>query len=391
MKFTLTDEQSMIQQSAIKYLQDSVTSESVRSAMASGVGYNLEHWQHITNELGWSAVHVPQAYAGLNLSYVELVLLLEQMGRYLYCSPFLASSVMATNTLLLAATAQQKADYIPTLCSGQQTATLAFVSLDGSRNVIDWGTNSVQATYQTRQDGFQLNGTFHYVIDGHTADVIIVAARQIGTEGDDGVSLFMVPANMTGVERCLQPTMDQTRKQALIKLNNIVVPRQNLIGSEGKSAEHLVNSIALANIALAAEQVGGAQQVLDNTVNYTKERYQFNRPIASFQAIKHKAADMMLRCEVARSGVYYGACVASDFMLHKANAKELREAASIAKAYASNAYYDNASESLQMHGGVGFTWEFDVHLYFKRAKASQLFLGNSNHHYEQLADQLLGY
>ncbi|WP_372749971.1 acyl-CoA dehydrogenase family protein, partial [Litorivivens sp.] len=210
-----------------------------------------------------------------------------------------------------------------------------------------------------------------------------------GSSGEEGVSLFAVPADSAGLARSNLPLLDQTRKMANLTFEKVKVSAANLLGQAGEAWPVLDKALDLATIALAAEQMGGSQQLLDSTVEYTKERVQFNRPIASFQSIKHKAADMMLRVEAARSAVYYAACVADEVLQNGPLAGELREAASIAKAYCSDAYFKNAGEALQMHGGVGFTWEYDVHLYFKRAKGSEHMLGNAAYHRERVASVIL--
>ena len=234
-----------------------------------------------------------------------------------------------------------------------------------------------------------LDGDYRYVIDGHTADLLIVAARAEGTTDDEGISLFLLPAATSGVSRQWLATMDQARKQAAVQLNGVSLTADALMGEPGQGWTSLSKIIDLATIALAAEQVGGCQQLLDMTVDYTSERVQFNRTIASYQAVKHKAADMMLQTEVARSAIYYAACVAQEALEGGPLAGELREAASVAKSYCSDAYFAVAGDALQLFGGVGFTWEYDVHLYFKRAKSSEHLLGNGVFHRERLARMLL--
>ena len=232
--------------------------------------------------------------------------------------------------------------------------------------------------------------------DGHTAGLLIVAARAQGSEGVEGISLFALPAETAGVDRRWLPTMDQTRRQAEVALQNVQLPANALLGGEGAAWPQLEKVLQLAQIAVAAEQMGGAQQALDISVEYAKGRVQFNRPIASFQALKHQAADMMLKAEVSRSAVYYAACIAQEALLCEtggdgdpALASELPEAAAIAKSYCSDAFFFNASTGLQMHGGVGFTWEYDIQLYFKRARSTETFLGNGDWQREQLAKLLL--
>ena len=383
MEFAFTQEQEMIRDTAASFLKDASTSAAIRSAMASDLGYSPELWQRICSEMYWQALHIPEQYGGMGLGYVELVAVLEQMGRYLLCSPYLATVAMATNALLIAGSDSQKSEILPQLIEGK-TATLAF---NCGGNV--WNSNAINASYRHDGNDLILNGEYRYVLDGHSADYLILAAREEGSSGDDGISLFVCEAENDGIQRSLLPTMDQSRRQASIQLNNLRLSKQTLMGEFATAAKSLAKILDLATIALAAEQAGGMQQVLDITVDYTKTRNQFGRSIAGFQAIKHKAADMMLRNEVARSAVYYAACIADDALSSGPLADELAEAASIAKSYCSEAYFKNAGEALQMHGGVGFTWEYDVHLYFKRAKASEHFLGNSSYHRDRVAGVLL--
>ena len=388
MEFAFTDEQLMIRDTAQAFLAEVSTSEAIRAAMATEQGYDPALWQQVCRDLVWPALHIPAQYGGMGLGYVELVAMLEQMGRYLFCSPFFSTVCLGVNALLLAGTDEQKKTWLPRITEGT-TAALAHADALAGTAAGRWDNATITAIAQPRGNGYLLNGDYRYVCDGASAELLILAARAPGTQGDDGISLFVLPANHPGVERQLLPTLDQTRKQASIHLRNVQVGADARMGSAGNAGGILNLILDLAAIALAAEQTGGAQQCLDMAVAYTKERVQFGRSIASFQAIKHKAADMMLRVEVARSGVYYAACVAQEALESGPLAGELAEAASIAKSYCSDAYFKNAAECLQMHGGVGFTWEYDVHLHFKRAKASEHYLGNAAYHREKLAQLLL--
>lgn len=380
MDFAFTDEQQMIRDSAETFLKATSTSAAVRAAMASELGYDPELWQRLCSELYWQAIHLPESCGGLGLSYIEVVALFEQMGRFLLCAPYFSTVALAGNALLCAASESQKENYLGQICGGT-TATLAFT------NNRDWSASGVSATYTRDGDSLLLNGDYRYVIDGHSAELLVLAARELGSEGEAGIRLFVVAAEQEGIQRQLLPTMDQTRRQACISLDNLRVTADDELAHSDWPA--LQKTLQLATIALAAEQTGAMQQLLDTTVDYTLERKQFNRPIASFQAIKHKAADMMLRTEVARSAIYYAACVADEALTGGPLADELAEAASIAKSWCSESCFKNAAEALQMHGGVGFTWEYDVHLYFKRAKASEHFLGDSSWHRESIAAMLL--
>jgi alkylation response protein AidB-like acyl-CoA dehydrogenase len=384
MEFAFTDEQQMIRDTAQAFLAEIADSAAVRRAMATEQGYEDDVWQRICGEMVWPAIHIPEQYGGMGLGYVELVALLEQMGRYLLCSPFYATVCLGANALMVAGNEAQKSEYLTAIGEGSLTATLGYTSPGGR-----WDATAVQATAVPVAGGYQLNGVLRHVPDGHTAQLLIVAARTPGSEGEDGISLFALPAATAGVTRQWLPTMDQTRKQAEITLDDVTLPADALMGEVGQAWPQLQRIIQLATVAVSAEQMGGTQQVLDLAVDYSKERYQFRRPIASFQAIKHKAADMMLQAEVARSAVYYAACVADDALRDGPMAAELAEAASVAKAWCSDAYFSNAGDALQIFGGVGFTWEYDVHLYFKRAKSTEHFLGNGAWHREQVASLLL--
>ena len=381
MQFTFTEEQLMIRDTAAAFLADVSGGESVRRAMATEQGYEDAVWQRLCTEMYWQACHIPEAYGGMGLGQVELIAIQEQIGRHLLCAPFFSSACLATNAICLAGSEQQKERYLPQLAEGL-TATLAYIG--DSRQC---SSAAVTAVYEKSAAGYRINGRASYVIDGHTAQLIVVAARAANSIGQQGISLFILPADHPGLERRWLPTMDQTRKQAELRFNNLSLPQDSLLGEEaGADLDRLID---LASIALAAEQMGAAQQLLDMTVEYAKERQQFNRPIASFQAIKHKAADMMLRVEAARSAVYYAACIAQEAVGGGPLSAQLGEAAAIAKASCNEACFSNAAEALQIHGGVGFTWEYDVHLFLKRAKASEQMLGSSAYHYERIAGLLL--
>ncbi len=384
MEFAFTQEQEMIRDTAAAFLAEFSDSEAVRRAMATEQGYEPQLWRRICSDMVWQAIHIPESCGGMGLGYVEVVAMMEQMGRYLLCAPFFSSVCLAGNALRVAGSEMQQVHWLGQLCDGSLTASVAF---SGGSN--RWDAEAITATWRQEGAGYVLNGDYRYVIDGHTADLLIVAARAAGTAGADGISLFLLPAATMGVTRQWLPTMDQTRKQAAVQLDNVSLGADALMGEAGGGWEPLSKVIDLATIALAAEQVGGCQQLLDMTVAYTGERVQFNRTIASYQAVKHKAADMMLQTEVARSAVYYAACVAQEALAGGPLAGELSEAASVAKSYCSDAYFAVAGDALQLFGGVGFTWEYDVHLYFKRAKSSEQLLGNGTQHRERLARALL--
>jgi alkylation response protein AidB-like acyl-CoA dehydrogenase len=377
MDFAFTEEQEELRESARGFLAEFSGPEQVRHAAESELGYDPELWKQLGAELGWTSVVIPEEYGGLGLSYVELVALLEMMGGTLLCAPFFSSVCLGGNALLSGGSEEQKQEHLPGIAEGLTRATLASTEASGR-----WDAAGIETIARPDGGDFVLNGVKTFVVDGHCADLLIVAARREGSSGEDGVSLFVVPGDTPGVERRSLPTMDQTRRQAEVTLRDVRLPASGLMGEEGAGWAPLKRTLELAGVALAAEQVGGAQRCLDMAVDYAKEREQFGRPIGSFQAIKHKCADMMVVVESARSAAYYAACVVAEA------SDELPTVASLAKAYASDAYFKCAADSLQIHGGVGFTWEYDVHLYFKRARSSEILLGDADYHRELLARQI---
>ena len=387
MEFAFSDEQEMIRTSAEGFLADVSNCAAVRAAMVSDKGYDPALWQRLCTEMYWPAIHIPEAYGGLGLGFVELNILLEQMGRRLFCSPFFATACLATPALLLAANQAQKSTWLAPIAEGRLTATLAFTRGSG------WAAEDIQASASAEGEGFVVDGLFGQVIDGDSAGLLIVAARTPGSTGESGISLFAVEADRDGIERQWLPTMDQTRRLARLEFNRVYLGPEALLGEVGNAWPTLHKVLQLACIGLAAEQVGGAQQVLDLSVAYMQERQQFGRPIASFQALKHRAADMMLQVECARSASYYAACVAQEVLDPDGDpqvAAELPLAAALAKAQCSHSYFHCAAESIQLHGGVGFTWEYDPHLYFKRARASESYLGAPAWHLQQIATLIIG-
>jgi alkylation response protein AidB-like acyl-CoA dehydrogenase len=323
----------------------------------------------MAEQMGLQGLHIPEEYGGSGFSYVELGIVLEEMGRALLCAPFFSSVVLAANTLILSGDDDAKKAYLPGIASGEMIATVAFTEPNGK-----WDESGIATEATPSGDGYTISGTKSFVIDGHSANLVIVAAKTAA-----GTSLFAVDGDASGLTRTSLSTMDQTRKQAKLDFDNTPA---TLIGTDGKGWDVLESVLDLAAVGLAAEQVGGAQCVLEMAVEYAKVRVQFGRPIGSFQAIKHKCADMLLEVESAKSAAYYGMWCAAEMN------DELPSTASLAKAYCSEAYFHAAAENIQIHGGIGFTWEHPAHLYFKRAKSSELLFGDPTYHREQLAQRI---
>ena len=387
MEFAFTEEHLMIRDSAERFLAQASDSHAVRAAMNRPDAHDPEVWQRIGQELYWPALMVPERFGGMGLGFVELAVLLEQSGRYLLGSPLFATACLATPALLLGHNEALQEHWLGAIAAGGTRATLAFASVTGLEAC------SVQTVAEPRPGGWTLDGEYAQVIDGASADLLIVAARAPGSEGEQGISLFVLPGDTPGVMRNPLATLDQTRRLARIELRQVQLSdAQRLCGPEHGWAV-LRDTLLIAAIGLAAEQTGGAQQALDLTLAYIAERRQFKRTIASFQAIKHRCADMMLQVECARSAAYYAACVVQERLDPNGDAavaKELELAAATAKIHASEAFFHCAAESIQLHGGVGFTWEYDPHLYFKRARAGEHLLGSPALHRERLAAHLLG-
>jgi alkylation response protein AidB-like acyl-CoA dehydrogenase len=355
MHFAFTDEQEQLRRGARRFLDAQAGSARVRTVAASDTGWDLDAWRRIASELGWPALVVPEAHGGAGLGAVELVAILEETGRVLLPSPFFATCALATSALLASGDEAAKQTYLPKIAEGQLTATLAWP-----------GTAAVG------RDG-TLFGRLAQVVDGHAAELLVVA-------GDDA-SLYLVPYDAPGLTRRALPTLDRTRRLAELTLANVAATR---LGAPGAAPAILAATLDLANVALAAEQLGGAQRCLEMAVDYAKTRVQFGRAIGSFQAIKHKCADLFVAVESARSAVYWAADAAAQ------RSPDLPLAAATARATASEAFYKCAAENIQIHGGIGFTWEHDAHLFFRRARAGLTFLGDVAAQRERVATAILG-
>jgi alkylation response protein AidB-like acyl-CoA dehydrogenase len=367
--FAFSDEQEELRKVVKDFLNAKSSEATVRELMETEAGYDPAVWSQMGDQMGLQGLIIPEEFGGSGYSYVELIVVLEEMGRRLLCAPYFSTVVLAANTLLSAGDDGAKKDYLPGIASGQTIATLAFTEPNGK-----WDASGIEATATKDGDGYKISGTKSFVLDGHTASLILVAALT-----DGNVSLFAVDGDASGLTRTPLSTMDQTRKQA--KLDFDGVPAR-LIGTAGDGWNVLSRVLDLAAVGLAAEQVGGAQECLEMAVQYAKDRVQFGRPIGSFQAIKHKCADMLLEVESAKSAAYYAGWCASELN------DELPSVASLAKSYCSEAYFHTTAENIQIHGGIGFTWEHPAHLYFKRAKSSELLFGDPTYHRELLAQRI---
>jgi alkylation response protein AidB-like acyl-CoA dehydrogenase len=369
MNFAFTPEQAEWKHSARRFLSAHCGSGQVRAAMSGERGYDSAAWGR-ARDLGWPSLIVPTEYGGAGLGWIDLVATVEETGRALACLPFFSTVCLATNALLAAADETQLAAHLPRIGAGDAMATLAFAE-DARGDPF-----SIATVARERADGYELSGAKRYVVDGDTADLLLVTARLPGTSGEGGVALFLVDARLPGIETTRLPTMDLTRPQSAVDLHGVRVGH----GAKMGDARALRRAIDRAAVALAAEALGGAERCLEMATEYAKARIQFGRPIGSFQAIKHKLADMLVAVETARSAAYYAACVADS-----GDYAELATAAPLAKSYCTEAFFRCAAEGVQIHGGIGFTWEHDAHLFLKRARGSLTLLGAPSTDRERVA------
>jgi alkylation response protein AidB-like acyl-CoA dehydrogenase len=374
MNFGFNEEQELLRSTARKFFDNECASETVRKLMDGPEGMTPELWKKIA-EQGWTGLIFSEEHGGMGLGFVDLVVLMEEMGRSVVPGPFFSTVLLGGLAIREAGTEAQKKAWLPKISSGEARATLAWMEPSAE---LGAGGITLQAT--AKGAGFTMNGTKLFVHDAHTADVIVVAARTAsGKSPEEGISLFLVPKGTPGLSVTLLPTMDQTRKLCEVGLKDVAVGPEALMGQPGSGWAPLARVIDRATVALCAEMCGGAQKVLDMTVEYAKIRQTFGRPIGSYQGVKHKAADMLVDVENSKSITYYAAWAMDE------GVPEGPLAVSMAKAYVSDAYRRVSGAGIQLHGGIGFTWEHDLHLYFKRAKGSEFTFGDATWHRERVA------
>ena len=372
MDFGFSEEQEILRQSAADFLRNECPMSYVRQMMEDERGYADEVWNKMA-ELGWMGLIVPEAYGGAGLSLVDLVVVLEEMGKVVLPGPFFSTVALGGLCVQAAGSEAQKKALLPGMASGQTTLTLAVLE-ENPR----WDEAGINLSAEKNGNGYVLNGVKLFVPDAHVVDHIICAART-----SEGVTLFVLDRQQAGLGARLLKTMDQTRKLCAVALDNVQAGADALLGAPGQGWDYLSRVINQSKVALSAEMCGGAQQVLDMSVEYAKVREQFGRPIGSFQAIQHKCADMLVQVEGAKSATYYAAWAVSN------DTPDAALAAAMAKAYCSDAYRQVTSEGIQVHGGIGFTWEHDLHIYFKRAKGSEVTFGDATWNRELVARHTL--
>jgi len=352
MNFDFSDEQKMLREQAHSFLRDKSPTSVVRKILEGDESFDRELWQAIV-DMGWTATRIPEEYGGLGLGSLELCVIAEELGRALTPTPFSSSVYLATDAILMAGNEAQKQQWLPQLAAGEKIGTFAL-----SESPKAATAENIQATVE----GGLINGVKWPVTDGDVADFAVVVARD-----SEGPGWYLVDLNADGVQRRTVKSLDPTRAQAHVSFDN--APAE-LLGEAGQGWQLTEKLYDRAAVLFAFEQVGGSLAALDQACEYAKDRYAFGRSIASFQAIKHKLADMYVAATLARSNCYYGAWALST------DADELRSAAASARISAIDAYHHCAKENIQTHGGMGYTWEFDCHLFYRRARALAVNLGN---------------
>jgi alkylation response protein AidB-like acyl-CoA dehydrogenase len=367
MSFVTTDEQKALRQSLRSFLESKSDEAAVRAAMISETGFDRGLWDQLAGQLGLAGLAIPEEYGGSGSSVSDQAVVMSELGRFLVCSPYFASVILAANTILESGDKQACLAYLPRLASGELLGALAANEQTAE---LAPGADRTRAE-PGAGDEWRITGEKNFVVSGFTADVLVVSAVTA-----DGPSLFVVDAGHDSVERTALSVMDLTRHQARIGFRSSPAA---LLGEPGSAARVLARVGELGVVALAGEQSGAAERCLEMSVDYAKTRLQFGRQIGSFQAIKHLLADMLLEVEAGKSAAIYAAQQADE-----ASAEATRSA-HLAAAYCADAFMKVAADTVQIHGGIGFTWEFAAQLYYKRAKSSQVLLGTPSYHRDKLA------
>jgi alkylation response protein AidB-like acyl-CoA dehydrogenase len=374
MDIGFTEEQELLRTSARRFLENECPSAFVRQRMAESAAMTEDFWRKLA-EQGWFGIFYPEALGGSALGLVDMTVLMEEMGRAVMPGPYFSTVLLGGLAILEAGSPVQRQEWLPRIAAGSAKVSLAWTEPNAR-----WDAAGIVATGREAAGGFVLSGTKLFVPDAHLSDALVIAVRtRDGSTMEDGVSLFLVPKekDAAGIGVTLLPTIDETRKLCEVRLDNVAVSAAALLGERHGGWPALARVLDRATVALCAEMCGGAQQVLDMTTAYAK--ISIGKPIGSYQGVKHQAADMLVAIENAKSLTYYAAWAVDEGLA------EAPLAVSMAKAAASDMYRKVASTGIQLHGGIGFTWEHDLQLYFKRAKASEVAFGDATWHRERVA------
>lgn len=378
MDVRLEDVQINIAQEARRFMKQECPAEYVRRMYEDERGFTKEVWGKLV-ELGWTAMRIPEQYEGMGMGQIELSMVLEEMGRAAFPGPYFSTVVLAAEALMEAGTDAQKKRYLPAIVRGEILGTLALVEPDAGAD-----PSYIQMPARAEGKGFVLSGTKLGVPDAHVANFVVCAARTLpGKDPSHGITLFLVDTSAKGVSVTLEPTMDGSRKLSTLRFDEVKIGPEAILGPVHNGWLHLQRVLQRASVGLCAECVGGAQRLVEITPEYAKTRVQFDQPIGSFQAIKHRCAQMYAELESARSILYWAA-----WSQDHGDAKEAALAASAAKVYCSQAFLNAAKSSIQIHGAAGFVWESECHFFLKRAKANEVSFGDPVYHREKLAQLL---
>ena len=371
MDFDLSKPQKLLKDSARDFLARECKSERVRELMETDTAHDDKLWQAIADQ-GWTGLVVAEEYGGLGLGLVELAVVAEEMGRACLPGAFI-STVFAAALIERAGSLEQRAKYLAPVAAGELRATVAFLE-----EAANWDLDGVKLEATHIDGSLSVTGRKLFVPDAGVADLLICVTR-VG----NSLAVLPVERGADGLSVKPMPSMDGTRKLYEVAFNNVAVADADVLGADGDARGALLGALETATAALCAEMVGGMQWVLDTTVEFAKTRQQFGRAIGSFQAVQHQCADMLLMTESARSAAYYAAWALTE------GAPAASTAVSIAKAYCSDAYREVGNRGVQVHGGIGFTWEHDLHLYYKRSKASEVMFGDGSFHRERIARMIV--
>ncbi len=378
MDIGFSEEQELLRDTARKFLDSECDTKFVRRMMATEAAVTPEFWRQLA-ENGWLGITYPEEDGGSGLGLIDLVVLMEEVGRAVMPGPFPATVLLGGAAIAAAGSPAIRRKWLPPIAAGDAKATLAATEPNAR-----WDAAGITLSAREARGGFVLNGSKMFVPDAHLADVLVVAARsRDGSTMEDGISLFLVPQGTTGVETRLLPSVDETRKLCEVRFADVAVPAAALLGELHQGWPALAGVIDRAAVALSAEMCGAAQRVLEMTVDYAKMRIAFGKPIGAYQAVKHKCADMLVEIENAKSLTYYAAWAVDE------GEGDAAMAVSMAKAAASDAGRKVCAAGIQLHGGIGMTWEHDLQLYLKRAKASEIAFGDATWHRERIA-RLMG-
>lgn len=374
MHFDLNEEQQELRRSARRFLREQAPTSALRQWIATPDVLDAGIWRRITEDLGWTGFAIPEEFGGFGFSWLEMGLVLEECGRALLPAPVWTTTALGAGSILELGNDDQRAELLPEIAAGTTIATLALTEAGGK-----WDTKSIRTTF--RQDGDQwiIEGQKTYVPWAHKAGLIITIAR--GENGELGA--FAIPADTEGLTVTRLATMDMTRPQGEITYANVRVPAAARLNGAQDAEAALQTVLHRAAILLSNELLGVAEASMDIAVDYAKQRVQFGKPIGTFQAIKHKCANMLMMVEAARSATWFAAWEAAQ------PGANLAESAHVTKGYTSDIAYRITADLIQVLGGIGITWEHDAHFYFKRARAAAALLGNTAQHREALYQEII--